>query len=138
MNGNGAWDGPASDVTYANFGVGLPNVMPVTGDWDGSANPGKTKIGVFTNGTWYLDMNGNGAWDGTASDVRYANFGVGLPNVMPVVGDWDGTGVTRIGVFSNGTWYLDMNGNGAWDGPASDVRYANFGVGLPNVDARSR
>ena len=88
MNGNGAWDGPASDVTYANFGVGLPNVMPVTGDWDGSANPGKTKIGVFTNGTWYLDMNGNGAWDGPVIDKTYPNFGVGLPNVKPIIGPW--------------------------------------------------
>jgi hypothetical protein len=126
MNNNGIWDGPVTDKTYPNFGVGLPNVMPVVGDWDGT---GKTKIGVFSNGTWYLDMNGNGAWG--PPDVVETNFGVGLPNVMPVVGDWDNTGVVRIGVYSNGTWYLDMNGNGAWGPP--DVVETNFGVGLPNV-----
>jgi hypothetical protein len=128
MNGNGSWDGPVTDRTYANFGVGLPNAIPVVGDWDGT---GVTRIGVFSNGTWYLDMNGNGAWG--PGDVVETNFGAGLPNVMPVVGDWDGTGVTRIGVFSNGTWYLDMNGNGSWDGPVTDRTYANFGVGLPNA-----
>ena len=128
MSGTGAWDGPATDMTYPNFGVGLPNVMPVVGDWDGT---GVTRIGVFTNGTWYVDMNGSGVWG--PGDVMMAYFGVGLPNAIPVVGDWDGTGVTRIGVFTNGTWYLDMNGNGAWDGPVTDMTYPNFGVGLPNA-----
>jgi hypothetical protein len=127
-NDTGTWNGTPTDKTYANFGVGLPNAIPVAGDWDGT---GVTRIGVFSNGTWYLDMNGNGIWDGPVTDKTYPNFGVGLPNVMPVVGDWDGTGKSKIGVFSNGTWYLDMNGNGAWGPP--DVVETNFGVGLPNV-----
>jgi hypothetical protein len=128
MNGNGAWDGAGIDKTFPNFGVGLSNVIPVVGDWPGSANPGTTKIGVFTNGTWYFDINGNGAWDGPGIDKTFPNFGKDLPNVMPVVGDWDGTGVTRIGVYTNGTWYLDMNGNGAWDGPEIDKTFPNFGI----------
>jgi hypothetical protein len=128
MNGNGTWDGPVIDRTYPNFGVGLPNAIPVAGDWTGT---GVTKIGVFSNGTWYLDMNGSGVWG--PPDVVETNFGVGLPNAIPVVGDWDNTGVVRIGVFSNGTWYFDMNGNGAWDGPVTDRTYPNFGVGLPNA-----
>jgi hypothetical protein len=35
----------------------------------------------------------------------------------PVVGDWDGTGKVRIGVFRPSTkiWYLDLNGNGKLD-----------------------
>jgi len=53
-----------------------------------------------------------------------SNFGQGLPNVIPVTGDWNGTGTTKIGVFSNGTWYLDMNGNGVWDGPSVDKMVA--------------
>jgi hypothetical protein len=135
MNGNGAWDGPVTDMTYPNFGVGLPNAIPVTGDWPGSSNPGKSKIGVYSNGTWYLDMNGNGVWN-LGVDTAIANFGVGLPNAIPVTGDWIGSanpGTTKIGVFTNGTWYLDMNGNGAWDGPVTDMTYPNFGVGLPNA-----
>jgi len=113
-----------------NFGQGLPNAIPVTGDWD---NSGVTKIGVFSNGTWYLDMNGNGVWDGPNVDKLIPNFGQGLPNAIPVTGDWNGTGVTKIGVFSNGTWYLDVNGNGVWDGSSTDKVILNFGQGLPNA-----
>ena len=132
VNGNGAWDGPSVDKVIPNFGVGLPNAIPVVGNWPGSAGPGD-KIGVFSNGTWYLDKSGNGIWDGPSTDIMVSNFGVGLPNAIPVVGDWDNTGVTRIGVFSNGTWYLDIIGNGVWDGGIVDKVISNFGVGLPNA-----
>jgi len=130
MNGNGVWDGSSTDKVILNFGQGLPNAIPVTGDWD---NSGVTKIGVFSNGTWYLDMNGNGVWDGPNVDKLIPNFGQGLPNAIPVTGDWNGTGVTKIGVFSNGTWYLDVNGNGVWDGSSTDKVILNFGQGLPNA-----
>jgi len=41
----------------------------------------------------------------------------GAAGDSPVVGDWTGTGVTRVGVFrpSIGLWGLDVNGNLAWD-----------------------
>jgi hypothetical protein len=26
---------------------------------------------------------------------------------IPVTGDWNGNGVTKIGIFRNGLWYLD-------------------------------
>jgi len=44
------------------------------------------------------------------------------------VGDWTGTGQTRIGVFRGGTWFLDLNGNGQWDGCEVD-RCVNAGPG---------
>ncbi|RII27784.1 MAG: copper oxidase [Geobacter sp.] len=124
LNGNGAWDGTPTDGIF-NFGVGLTGAIPVTGDWTGN---GTTKIGVFDNGTWYLDLNGNGAWDGTPTDGIF-NFGGGLAGAVPATGDWTGTGTTKIGVFDNGTWYLDLNGNGAWDGTPIDGTHA-FGAGL--------
>jgi hypothetical protein len=130
MKGDGVWDGGIVDRVIPNFGRGLPNVIPVTGDWDGS---GKTRIGVFTNGTWYLDMKGDGVWDGGIVDRVIPNFGRGLPNVMPVTGDWDGSGKTRIGVFTNGTWYLDIKGDGVWDGGTMDKMMPNFGQGLTNA-----
>lgn len=123
-NGNGAWDGTPTDSIYT-FGGGLSGAAPVTGDWDGT---GTTKIGVYADGYWYLDNNGNGAWDGAPTDLLYA-FGAGLPGAGPVTGDWDGTGTTKIGIFANGRWYLDYNGNGAWDSALTD-RTADFGTGL--------
>jgi hypothetical protein len=132
MNGNGAWDGSSVDKVIPNFGAGLPNAIPVVGNWPGSTGAGD-KIGVFSNGTWYLDMNGNGAWDGSSVDTVIPNFGAGLAGAMPVVGDWDGTGVTRIGVFWNGQWFLDKAGDGIWHGTPTDIYYPNFGVGLPGA-----
>jgi hypothetical protein len=99
--------------TYATFGQ--PGDIPVAGDWDGT---GVVRIGVYrpSNATWYLDMNNNGTWDGVGTGLD-TSFVFGLPgsNDVPVFGDWNGTGVTKVGIFRNGTWYLDLNNNHAWD-----------------------
>ncbi len=124
LNGNGAWDGEPTDHQLV-FGAGLSNAYPVAGDWTGD---GTTKIGVYAGGVWYLDLNGNGAWDGEPTDgIR--KFGIGLTNAVPVAGDWTGDGTTKIGVYAGGVWYLDLNGNGQWDGDAIDS-LALFGAGL--------
>jgi hypothetical protein len=125
LNGCGAWDGTPTDALYY-FGGGLTGAIPVTGDWTGT---GATKIGVYHNGVWYLDLSGNGAWDGTPTDGLHY-FGGGLTGAIPVTGDWTGTGATKIGVYHNGVWYLDLNGNGGWDGTPTDGLYPDFGIGL--------
>ena len=82
-----------------------------------------TKIGVSrSDGTWYLDKNGNGTFDAGIDSI----FSFGIPGDVAVTGDWNGSGTTKIGVFRSGTWYLDMNGNGTWD-PGIDVVYS-FGI----------
>jgi hypothetical protein len=82
---------------------GLPGDQPVMGDWTGN---GTLRIGIFRNGWWYLDLNGNGRWDGVeGGDGLYA---FGLPDDQAVVGDWTGDGVTKLGVFRGGTWFLDL------------------------------
>jgi hypothetical protein len=94
----------------------------VTGDWLGT---GVTRLGVFRNGQWFLDLNPNGAWDGCGTDGCY-NFG--QAGDIPVTGDWTGSGIARIGVFRNGEWFLDLNGNGAWDGCGTDGCFTTFGM----------
>jgi hypothetical protein len=71
----------------------------------------RTQIGIYQNGVWYLDYNGNGKWD-IGIDKVY-NFGA--PGWSPLVGDWNGDGKFEIGVTNGQQWYLDANGNGAWD-----------------------
>ncbi|MDA8100501.1 MAG: hypothetical protein M0042_12865 [Nitrospiraceae bacterium] len=127
MNNNWQWDGEGTDVRGV-FGVGVPNAVPVTGDWNGD---GITKIGIYSDGIWYLDMNNNWAWDGEGVDVRGV-FGVGVPNAKPVIGDWTGDGIAKIGIYSDGKWYLDKNKNWVWDDTPTDV-FGIFGVGLSNV-----
>jgi hypothetical protein len=79
------------------------------------------KIGVFSDGYWYLDANQSWAWDGTPTD-SLGIFGLGIPGAIPVAGDWNNDGKTEIGVVRNGnTWLLDASGNGAYG--AGDFAY---------------
>ncbi len=75
---------------------------------------GITKIGIYRNGKWYIDYNGNGRWDADDIYVDSAEQGEGL-NGIPVVGDWSGDGVDKIGVYVNGVWHLDTAGDFRYD-----------------------
>ena len=121
-NGNGQWDGCDVDSCILSFG-GFPWDIPVVGDWNGD---GKTNIGIYRNGAWYLDKNGNGKWDGCSVDTCLATFG-GLDVDKPLVGDWDGNGISKVGIYRQGLWYLDKNGNGQWDGCDVDACVGPFG-----------
>ena len=76
---------------------------------------------------WSLDTNGNGVFD--AGDQVY-HFGAAGDH--PIVGDWNGTGKDKIGVyrpnFANNTmsFSLDTNGDGIFDGGDQ-----SFNFGLP-------
>jgi hypothetical protein len=123
VNGNSALDGCDVDecTTFRTVGE-----LPVVGDWDGT---GTQEIGVFLprKGSWHLDRNGNGKWDGCEKDRCFGRFGA--EGDLPIVGDWDGTGSVRVGVFrpSTGMWYLDINGNGKLDSCTVDACFGPFG-----------
>ncbi len=129
IKGNGIWD-PSVD-TSATFG--MVGDIPVVGDWNGSGN---TKIGVFRNGMWYLDYNGSNAWESCgapANTAKDACISFGMVGDIPVVGDWNGSGVAKIGVFRNGMWYLDYPGTGTWVGcgaPADVTKDACIPFGM--------
>jgi len=89
------------------FLYGDEKFTPVTGDWNGD---GVSNIGIFYNGTWYLDVDGDGQWSTADKAIT-----LGQPGDIPVVGDWNGDGRTKLGVFCNGTWLLDTNGDGVLD-----------------------
>jgi hypothetical protein len=75
------------------------------------------RIGVFRNGTWYLDWNGNGVWDAGTDKV----YTFGTTGWTSVIGDWNGDNKTEIGIYREGAWYLDWNGNGVWDAGTDKV-----------------
>ena len=83
------------------FHYGTPGDRPITGDWNGD---GTDSIGVFRGGNWYLDVNGNGLWDGGDRAIHF-----GTEGDLPVVGDFDGDGIDDLGLFRDGTFYLDTN-----------------------------
>jgi serine-aspartate repeat-containing protein C/D/E len=71
--------------------LGRKGAIPVTGDFNGD---GRADLGVFIDGEWFIDLNGNGRWD---ADDLWAKLGAA--GDQPVVGDWDGDGKTDIGVW---------------------------------------
>jgi hypothetical protein len=125
-NGNEIWDGCGVDTCLESSFGGYPEDIPVVGDWTGD---GIRKIGVYRQGSWYLDLNGNGVWDGCGVDACISSFG-GLPGDVPVVGDWTGDGIAKVGIYRQGQWFKDLNGNGVWDGCGVDGCISSFG-GLP-------
>ncbi|HME09455.1 MAG TPA: hypothetical protein VKG25_20515, partial [Bryobacteraceae bacterium] len=113
----------AMDLVYA-FG-GIPGDIPITGDWNGD---GHTKIGIYrpSNGLFILDSNGNGVLD--AGDAVF-NLHIGKsPGDVPLVGDWNGDGRSKVGYFRQGfLWILDTNGNHIFEQGIDQV-YAYGGV----------
>ena len=97
--------------------------QPVAGDWTGS---GVTRIGVFRDGVWYLDVNNNGKWDGPEGGDALYYFG--LRGDRPVTGDWNGDGTTKVGVYREGQWVLDYTGQHKFDPRPSNIRKFHFGL----------
>ena len=121
-NGDGTFN--AGDKYYTTFSYAAGD-KPVVGDWN---YDGKTKIGVYRAGFWVLDFNGNGTYDGVgAGGDKFYGFG-GNAGEVPLVGDWNGDGRSKIGFYLNGFWALDNNGNGSFDGtgPGGD-RFLAYG-----------
>ena len=96
-----------------------------------TSGPQAAEVGVFRQGfAWLLDANGNRQYDGTGPglDYFYYNFVAAQTGDIPVVGDWSGSGTTKIGIYrpSTGQWFLDYNGNGVFD--AGDKTYSFGGI----------
>lgn len=78
--------------------LGNQRAIPVTGDFDGD---GKFEVGVYLNGEWFLDVNGDEKWD---EQDLWAKLGT--QEDVPVTGDWDGDGKTDIGIYGK-AWPRD-------------------------------
>lgn len=86
--------------------------------------PHSDKVGVFRQGTWYLDLNGNGVMDGAPTDGILT---FGQPDDLPLAGTWSDQGTDAVGIFRQGLWLFDLNANGAWDGAPIDRTFNKFG-----------
>jgi hypothetical protein len=116
-NGDGVMDNCNSDACL-KFSINDGD-FPVVGDWDGT---GTAKIGTFrsSTGSWSLDVNGDGQWKNCKFEICVKSFGA--LGDRPAVGDWSGLGTAKIGLYrpATGAWFLDLNGNGKWDGCGTD------------------
>ena len=117
-------DGCAIDACLSAFGkVGD---SPVIGDWAGA---GKSSIGTFSaaTGSWQLDLNGNGQWDGCTVDMCVSSFG--KSGDLPVTRGISGLNGSIIGTFTpqQSLWQFDLNSNGKFDNCSVDKCVQNFG-----------
>lgn len=112
-------------TTFAGNGLTPQSTdIPVAGDWSGT---GTTSIGLYrpSTGTWFLDVNGNGTYDGPLIDRQY-QYG-GVAGDVPVVGDWTGTGYSKVGIFRSGFLFL-LNTSGTGVFSSSDAVFAFGGT----------
>ncbi len=77
------------------YGFGGPGYTSIVGDWNAD---GRSKIGVFQNGQWILDYDGDGIYTAGVDKI----YGFGGPGYTSIVGDWNGDGRSKIGVYQNG------------------------------------
>jgi len=99
------------DVVDHVFQFGNEGDQAFTGDFTGD---GISTIGVYRDGKWFIDKTGTGKWDENAVLVNNADFGLG-PGGIPVIGDWNGDGIDKIGLFVDGVWFLDTTGDFRFD-----------------------
>jgi serine-aspartate repeat-containing protein C/D/E len=92
-----------SDLIDHVFQFGSATDKPIAGDWNGDGIP---SIGIFREGKWHFDMDGDGRW---STGDRTAQFGE--KGDLPVIGDFNGDGIDEIGVYRAGKWIVDTNGN---------------------------
>ncbi len=84
-------DGDRYALKADGIRFGMLDGFPLAGDWNGD---GIDEVGVFWNGFWFIDVDGNRMWD--RNDL-VAKLGNG--DDQAVVGDWDGDGKDDIGIF---------------------------------------
>jgi hypothetical protein len=125
-NTNESWEGCTVDLCVGPFGV--DGDMPVVGKWTSAGND---RVGIFrpNTGYWYLDKNSDGSFGSCRRD-QCVYLSAYLNGDVPVVGDWNGDGSTKVGLFRAGTgeWFLDFNGNKSWGGCGKDRCITSFGV----------
>ncbi|MCA9092684.1 MAG: FG-GAP repeat protein [Planctomycetaceae bacterium] len=112
----------SSNIGDAIFHFGNSSDVPLVGDWN---NDGFDEIGIWRNGLWYLDLNGNNAWDGIGGGDTVFSFG--NPSDTPIVGDWNGDGTDDVGVKRGKDYYLDANGSRIWNGTGGGDAVYHFG-----------
>ncbi|MBL9123528.1 MAG: carboxypeptidase regulatory-like domain-containing protein, partial [Planctomycetaceae bacterium] len=65
--------------------------------------------------SWTGAPMNHGQWELLTQDETPRQVVFGLADGIPVTGDFNGDGITDIGVFADGEWFIDLNGNGIWD-----------------------
>jgi len=104
----GSQGDPRSDVIDHVFRFGARGDQPIAGDFNGD---GVSTLGIFKDGSWVLDVNGDGQLDPVRDG--YAQFG--KTGDIAIVGDFNGDGIDEIAVVRGDRVIVDSNSNGRLD-----------------------
>jgi hypothetical protein len=117
MDGDGRWQ-QEHDLSFA---FGCATCLPMSGDWNGG---GRTLPGYYdpTVGALVLAVApvGSGPAPQGVEEIRVG----GGQSFIPVSSDWNGDGLTDLGLFNErtGVFFIDADGNRVWR-PTSDRRF---------------
>ncbi len=101
--------GPArADLIDHVFLFGSGRDIAISGDFNGD---GITTIGVFHDGNWTLDVDG----DGVLNPAHDRKEKFGEAGDLPLVGDFDGDGIDELAIVRGDKVYVDTNRNGHID-----------------------
>jgi Kelch motif/Galactose oxidase, central domain len=111
----GGYDVRQGQIQRLNGAELYDSYLPRSVDFDGD---GRSDIGVYRNGAWYLLRSSDGGvtstgWGGLAQDIQ-------------VPADYDGDGKTDIAVYRDGIWFILRSSDGSqtgigWGGAAPDI-----------------
>ncbi len=127
-----ALDSLTSVVVAGSTGSSNFPVASSLGSWQGSAlSSFITKIAppfkatLVSQPLYIYDTWHDTGYSGPTLNLTTSTFG--LAGDLPIAGDWDGSGVKRIGIFRNGSWLLDINANGVFDAGDKTVSFGQSG-----------
>ena len=95
-------------LTNNNSSAGVPGFrygdfgdIPIAGDWNGD---GTTTVGVYrpTTGKFYL-RNSNTTGKADVETLMLGNLSSTTPDKVPIACDWNGDGITDLGLFRTST-----------------------------------
>ena len=69
---------------------------------------GKSKVGVYKDGVYYIDYSGDWAYGAGDKTIIYGTTGS-----TAITGDWNANGLTEVGTKTGNAWKLDYDGLGA-------------------------
>jgi len=70
---------------------------------------------VFEQSGFLQTVHADAHWQIEDANGEAWHPAFGARNAVPVTGDFNGDGISEIGVYVEGHWYIDVNGNGVWD-----------------------
>ena len=124
-----------SSAGVTGFQYGISGDIPIAGDWNGD---GTTTVGVYrpTTGKFYLRNSNSTDQAGVKADVEtqmLGNLSSTTPDKVPIACDWNGDGITDLGLFRTSTaeWETFVSygqqANAPWIGYVPTFVYGNPG-----------